>query len=158
MLKETLDDPVPTLALTDTCDSSQVSDMKSNNNALLILLAPGEASRHMRMVLAKAFRTCRDTPDEEAHDKIVSLTEQEIELVRSQAGVDSQSDEDRRVELLMAKVVSGRMESILTEFTLRLMDKTKESPLEVLSSLVEEWTPEWIKDVEIESNNTSTAS
>jgi hypothetical protein len=142
MLREAVADPESTQAIPVQVKRNAVSDREARDSALLIVLAPDEAARHMRSILAKAHRKCRGLRPEESHEAILSFADAELERVRLEANSESVPEKERDWNRYFLSAVASRMEAMLTEFTLRVAKNPDGDPLPIFLAIIEEWTPD----------------
>jgi hypothetical protein len=131
MLTATLEEPASALALDPSARTGRVSDAEARESALILTCAPDEASHRMKRVLASSFAACRTLGRQEALDEMVRLGREEINRALS----------DSEMESFMKPAVAGRMERMLTEFTIRSLRRVEVVPWEILSEVIDEWTP-----------------
>jgi hypothetical protein len=97
--------------------------------AMLLVLTPDETTHRMQNILAKCLRD--DRAGRTTFENTVTLIEERI----------VQTLNDTTLDEFLRGPVAGRMQRILDVFTLSCASQPERPHLEVLRSVIEEWTP-----------------
>jgi hypothetical protein len=146
MLRETVSDPSLAQALQPRAKIKPDQDKEAFDSAFLMVLGPDESIRHMKGILAEAFRSSHNLSHEEFHNRIVSLVKAKIEYVKAERKEEEEdlsiTDRDRKMIRGMAKIVTERLENMLSDFSIRFMENPKADPLKLLKDVIDHWTPD----------------
>lgn len=143
-LIETITDPDSALIFPKSSYTGEFgakSEKEASESALLMAVGPDEASRQMKKILVRAFRSCGKLDRDSALAKIEAIIAEEVDRVRMEAENQSIPDDERDFTRLMAKVVASRIDSMQTEFQLLAMQNADKPVLKCLSDAIETWSP-----------------
>lgn len=146
MIREVINAPSDSLAFIEKNSEKEKNNERkeSTNAAIIMVIGPEEAARHMKIILADAIHYSKSLNDEELYDKILALAEREISFVKNNLEDSTMSPEERNLEKNMVKVIEGRIRNLLTDFRLEYMQEQKNT-LEVFKRAFETWAkePDW---------------
>lgn len=132
MLSETLADPKSSLVLNSVSGFQE----PTRDAALLMVMIPVEADRRMRTMIARLFKQSRSSNSTLTYQDVISTVEAEVTKVREEA------KSLRKVEREITAGAASRIENILTEFSLDVMNSSKDVDLiQVLRRVTDKWAP-----------------